>query len=71
MKLPKWIFVLLAMPLVFVCAQSIDDSLIVVKEIRISGNDVTKEYVIRREMKLHARGYAPAGNPKAGPGSDL
>ncbi len=42
------------MPLVSLCAQNVDDSLFVVKEIRISGNDITKEYVIRREMKLHA-----------------
>ena len=41
------------MPLASLCAQSVDDSLFVVKEIRISGNDITKEYVIRREMKLH------------------
>ncbi|MFZ1976937.1 MAG: POTRA domain-containing protein [Bacteroidota bacterium] len=54
MKLQKIIFFLLGMPLVSLCAQNVDDSLFVVKEIRISGNDITKEYVIRREMKLHA-----------------
>ena len=53
MKLRTYVFFLLVMPLASLCAQSADDSLFVIKDIQIAGNDVTKEYVIRREMKLH------------------
>jgi outer membrane protein assembly factor BamA len=53
LKLLTYVFFLLVMPLVSLCAQSADDSLFVIKDIQIAGNDVTKEYVIRREMKLH------------------
>jgi outer membrane protein assembly factor BamA len=52
LNLRKIIFLFLCVPFVSLSAQTVDDSLFVIKQISIIGNDVTKESIIRREMRM-------------------